>query len=142
MADTQHAVPIQPVQKVHLGSALRLGMVMLLIFLGCIALVGSTVTHWVEHQILTTNNWVAVVSPIPKQPVVASAISGYVTTQLFANVPVSQEIADALPPKASFLAGPLASQLQSLTNAVTYRVVVSDAFTTVWTTVNRSAMDQ
>jgi len=141
MANKVQASP-QPAKRISLSSAARLVVVLLLVFIGCLALIGFTTAHWAEHQILTTDNWVAVVGPIPRQPEVGTALSDYVTTQLFANVPISREIANALPPRASFLAGPLASQLQSLTKTVTYRVVVSSTFDTVWVAANRSAMNQ
>ncbi len=123
-----------------LARALRLIAVVVLSTVGCLALINFTFVHWIERQILTVDNWVATVSPLPQTPVVATALGNYVTTQIFANVPVKQEIANALPPKADFLASPLASQLQSLTNKIANRVIMSDNFQTIWVAANRTAM--
>ncbi len=121
---------------------LRFGIVGLLAAVGCAALFMYTAAHWVERQILTTDNWVATVAPLPQNPTVSSALSNYVTTQIFTNVPVEQQIKEALPPRAAFLASPLTSQLQSLTNKIANRVITSDNFTTIWTAANRKAMDR
>ncbi len=126
----------------RLAKILQISIVILLAAVGCAAVIGYSVAHWAERQILTTDNWVATVAPLPQTPVVASALSNYVTTQIFANVPVQQEITDALPPKAAFLASPLTSQLQSLTNKIANRVITSDNFETVWTVANRTAMNR
>jgi hypothetical protein len=85
---------------------------------------------------------VATVAPLPQAPVVASALSGYVTAQIFNNVPVQSEIANALPPKAAFLASPLSSQLQTLTTKIANRVITGDGFQNVWVAANRTAMNR
>src|SRR5579862_9353665 len=121
---------------------LRFGIIGLLTAIGCAAMFAYTAAHWVERQVLTTDNWVAMVAPLPQVPVVTSALAGYVTTQIFTNIPVEQEIKDALPPRAAFLASPLASQLQTLTNKIATQVLKSDNFETIWTAANRTAMDR
>jgi len=126
----------------NLHRVLRVSLMVLLIAVGCLALVSYSLTHWVEHQVLTTDNWVAVVAPLPQAPVVATALSSYITAQVFNNVPVEDEITSALPPKASFLAGPLATQLQALTTQIVHRVVTGDNFQNIWVAANRAAMDR
>ncbi|HSW79423.1 MAG TPA: hypothetical protein VLG47_01475 [Candidatus Saccharimonadales bacterium] len=121
---------------------LRFAIIGLLTAIGCAAMVAYTAAHWVERQVLTTDNWVAMVAPLPQAPVVTTALAGYVTTQIFTNIPVEQEIKDALPPRAAFLASPLASQLQTLTNKITNQIIKSDNFETIWTAANRKAMDR
>ena len=112
-----------------------------LIGLGSLCFGLFVLTHWVERQLLTPDNWVTLVAPLPRQPVVSTALGSYITVQLFKNVPIQQEIADALPPKAAFLASPLSDQLESVTTKLTQRVVASDSFQTVWTAANRVALE-
>jgi hypothetical protein len=121
---------------------LSVAAAILLAGIGSAAVVLYSQAHWVERQILTTDNWVATVAPLPQDPVVATALSTYITTQVFNNVPVQDEIANALPPRASFLASPLASQLQSIVKQVTNRVITSDNFQNVWVAANRAAMSR
>jgi len=114
----------------------------LLVIIGCLAFSAYVVVHWAERQILNTDNWVALVSPLPKQPVVATALGGYISDQVFQNVAVEEKITNALPPQAGFLAGPLAGQLKTLTTRAAQKLVASDAFQAIWAGANRIAMDR
>lgn len=114
----------------------------LLVTVGCVAFGAYVVVHWAERQVFNTDNWVALVSPLPKQPVVSDALGNYVSQQVFSAVPVQQKITDALPPAAGFLAAPLSSQLQSITTHTAQKLVASDAFQTIWTGANRVAMNR
>ena len=114
----------------------------LLVILGCLAFGAYVVVHWAERQILTTSNWVSLVGPLPKQEVVSTALGNQIGDQVFANAAVEQKITDALPPRASFLAGPLSSQLHNLTRQTAQRVVASDGFQSIWIASNRIALDR
>jgi hypothetical protein len=123
-------------------SRLQTILVVLLVVIGSLSAGIFVVVNWSEKQVLNTDNWVSLVSPLPKQPVVYTALGSYISQQLFANVPVQQKISDALPPKASFLAGPLASQLKTITTQTAQKLVGSDTFQTIWSGANRLAMDR
>lgn len=118
----------------------RVVLLWLLAAVACLAFSVYVAVHWVERQVLNTDNWVSMVAPLPKQPVVSTALGGVISDKVFAAVPVQQKVADALPPRAGFLAGPLTSQLHTITANASKRVVASDAFQTVWTGANRVAM--
>jgi hypothetical protein len=117
---------------------LRGFLIGLLVGIGCLSLVAYIAVHWTERQVLTTNNWVEMVAPLPQNPVVASALSDYAVAQLYSAVNVQQVIANALPPKASFLATPLSNELRTLATNTGKKVVVSDQFNQVWVTANRT----
>jgi hypothetical protein len=121
---------------------LRTVLIGVLVGLGCILFAAYTFVRWTERQVLTTDNWVTFVTPLPKQPEVSSALGNYITSQVFANVPVEQKVADALPAKAAFLASPLTDQLHSALNKATVRVVSSDGFQTIWSGAHRAAMNR
>jgi hypothetical protein len=110
--------------------------------IGCLSFSSYVVVRWLEHQVLTTENWVALVSPLPKQPVVSAALGNYLSAQVVAAVPLEDKISAALPPQAVFLAKPLASQLQSLITRVSTSLAASDTFQTIWTGANRVAMNR
>lgn len=114
----------------------------LLVAIGCLAFGAFVVVHWAERQILTTDNWVTLVSPLPKQPVVSTALGNFIGAQVFQPAPVEQKIKDALPPRADFLAKPLTDQLKGLTVRASQKLVASDGFQTVWTGANRLAMNR
>jgi hypothetical protein len=121
---------------------LRSFFIGLLIFIFCLGFGVYVLVHWVERQILNTDSWVALVSPLPKQPVVSTALGNFVSDKVFTALPVQEKIADALPPKAVFLAGPLTAQLKTLTTNASQKLVASDGFGTVWTGANRIAMNR
>ena len=124
------------------GRWLRTAGIWLLIAVGSLAFGGYVLVHWVERQVLTSDNWVALVSPLPKQPVVSTALGTYVSDQVFAAVPVQDAITNALPPRAAFLAQPLTNQLHSYTTAAAQKLVASDGFQALWTGANRAAIER
>jgi hypothetical protein len=107
-----------------------------------LAFAGFVPVHWAERQIFNTDNWVALVSPIPKEPSVYQALGNYITDQIFDPAAVQQKVSDALPPRAAFLAGPLTGQLKSLTTKASQKLVAGDAFQAIWTGANRVAMNR
>jgi hypothetical protein len=123
-------------------SWLRLTVVGVLIVAACISLSAYVLVHWVERQILDTDNYVALIGPLPQQPVVSTALGNYVADQVFSAAPVEAKIKDALPPQAAFLASPLTSQLQDLTARFSRKLVASDNFQSIWVGANRIAMNR
>jgi hypothetical protein len=113
--------------------------VCLLTTLGIVTFVGFTLIHWTERQILTTDNWVKIIGPLPKNDVVATALSNYSVSTLFSGVNVEQKISNVLPPRAAFLAPTLATQLKTSLTKGTKNIVESDQFSSLWITANRDA---
>ena len=108
----------------------------------CLALGTYTLVYWLEHQILTTDNWVHLVSPLPKNEEVATALGNFISEKLFIKAQVEEKVSDALPPRAQFLAAPLTSQLQELTARTSQRLVASDQFQTIWEGANRLTLNR
>jgi hypothetical protein len=121
---------------------LRVGGVWLFGILAVIAFGSYVIVRWVERQVLTTDNWVALVSPLPKQQTVADALGAYITNQVIDTQDIETRIGDALPPRAGFLTGPLASQVSSLTTKAAQKLVASDGFQSIWEGANRIAMNR
>lgn len=135
-------IPTSPTSSSRWARGLRGFCLGLLVAVGCLAFGAYVVVHWAERQILTTDNWVALVSPLPKQPVVSKALGSSISDQVFQSKTVEQEIKDALPPRAGFLVQPLTSQLKGLTTQAAQKMVASDGFQSVWTGANRLAMNR
>lgn len=131
--------PVSPGSANFIGG-LRAAFIGILVGVGSLSLVAYVAVHWVEHQVFTPNNWAETVAPLPQSPVVASALSNYTVNQLYSSVDVPKVIADALPPKAAFLATPLSNQLKTLAVATGEKVVKSDQFNQVWVTANRTVI--
>jgi hypothetical protein len=93
--------------------------------------------HWTERQVLTTDNWVKVVGPLPKDDQVAAALSDYSVNKLFSGIQLEDKITQALPDRADFLAPVLTERLEIRTEDITKNIIQSDRFEAVWTTANR-----
>ena len=119
---------------------LRTAAVWLLVALTSLAFTGYVAVRWTERQILNTDNWVELVSPLPQQKVVSDALGSTIARQVFDEQAVENRIAQALPPRADFLAGPLTGQLSTLTTQASQKFVASDTFQTIWEGANRAAM--
>jgi hypothetical protein len=126
-----------PAKKIRFGW--RGPLVLLLTAAGIISLLGFMFAHWTDRQVLTTDNWVKIVGPLPKDDTVATALSQYSVERLFTGIDVESKITDALPDKAEFLAPTLTERLETRTQQVTKNLIQSDTFESIWTLANRTA---
>jgi hypothetical protein len=111
----------------------------ILVVVGCLLVPISISALWVRNTLLDTDNYVATVGPLASNPDVQQALADDVTNAIFKQVNVDQKIADALPPKGSFLAGPIEGAMKTFTNQAALRLFSSDRFQTVWENANRRA---
>ena len=110
-----------------------------LVVVGCLLVPLSLSAVWVRNTLLDTDNYVSTVGPLADNPDVQHAIANRVTDALFANADVEAKVADALPPRADFLAGPVSDGVRTAINAATLRLAESDRFETLWENANRRA---
>lgn len=80
----------------------------LLVALASLMLGIAVLATWVDRVFLDSNTWADTSASALQQPEVRSALSGYLVDQIYANVDVPAALAEALPPRAQPLAGPLA----------------------------------
>jgi hypothetical protein len=109
----------------------------ILVVLTCLGLLLSTVTLWVNNQFLNTDNWVALVGPLGQNPQVVNAISAYAANEVVSVLDVQQRAQEALPPRAQFLAAPLASVIHDYTQKAVAKLMHTPQFGKVWVTTNR-----
>jgi hypothetical protein len=94
---------------------------------------------WANRQALNTDNWVNTSDRILQNPEVQSQLSAYLANELFVNVDVQAELAKALPPQLSALAGPAAGGLSQLAPKVAERALDSAKVQELWSGANRAA---
>jgi hypothetical protein len=82
------------------------------------------------------------VSPLASNPAIQSAVAKRVSQGLIAKTNVEQKVKNALPPRAGFLATPIASGLQTATDQITLRLVESQKFQELWVAANRASHKQ
>ena len=114
----------------------------IVLVVACILAMTSVLVVFVRNQALDTDTYVATVEPLASDPAVQSAVADAVSARLVAGVNLRQQVADALPPSAGFLATPISVGLKSVVQQTTLQFVQSDAFRTLWTTLNRAAHQQ
>jgi hypothetical protein len=98
--------PESPVRKRRLPLAL-IAVASLLAFVGIFAL-------WANRQLLDTDNWTDTSSELLENDAIRGQVSVFLVDQLYANVDVQEQLAEALPPRAQPLAGPAAGGLKDL----------------------------
>ncbi len=94
---------------------------------------------WANRQALNTDNWVSTSDRILQNEEVQSRLSAYLASELFANVDVEAQLAKALPPELSGLAGPAAGGLSQLAPKVAERALASSQVQSLWSSANRAA---
>jgi hypothetical protein len=94
---------------------------------------------WIRGTLLSTDGYVAAVTPVAASPVIRAAVQSAVTSEADALL---QEAVRSLPPPASSLAGPLSGDLAKLAADATSRFMASTTFRSLWVAANRSAHRQ
>lgn len=97
---------------------------------------------WAHRIVLDTDTYVSTVGPVAANPTVQAAISRDLTNQLYATLDPQQKIEEALPPRASFLAGPIANGVKGYVQNAVNRVVSSQQFQDLWVAANKYAHGQ
>jgi LPXTG-motif cell wall-anchored protein len=124
------------------GIARSAGISIILI-LSVICLVLTPVVIWGRNLLLNTDRYVQTVEPLASNPGVQNTVIAAVDAQFQGRLDLKSVLDPVLPPRAAqVLVPPLESAADSLVNTVTTRFVQSDAFKTVWQTVNRAAHTQ
>ncbi len=114
----------------------------LLVVLACILAVVSVFVVFVRNELLSTDAYVSTVAPLADDPAIQAAVANRVSQRLIERTDVNQRVKQALPAKAGFLATPITSGLQNVTEQITLKLVQSPQFRTLWIAANRSSHKQ
>ncbi len=112
---------------------IRRSVVGLLVALSCLLVLLSTTEVWAHRTLLNTPTFVGTVAPVFKNPAVTSAVAVRATDQLFTELNVQARLKDALPPKASFAAAPVANATKGFVAGQLATVMASPQFQAIWT---------
>ena len=124
------------------GSSWRRGTAWVLLVLGLIAILPASLLIWANRTVTNTDNYVATVAPIIKEPAVQQAITKSASDAIFGQVDVQAYVAGILPDRAQPLAAPITTQVKNYTTATISKVVASDRFATFWVNSNRRAQER
>jgi len=116
--------------------------VIALVVLACVLAPIAGTAIWINNQVTKTDRYTRTVKPLASDPDIQAVIAANVTRTLFENVDVRARASEALPPRAKFLAGPLANGLRTFTENTTQRFLDSPAFQRLWLELNTRAHHQ
>ena len=114
-------------------------VVWLLIVLGTVVIVLSTLNTWVERQLLDTNSWVDASTELLDNDDVRNQLSVRVVDALYENVDVGTAIDEQLPEDLQGLGGPLAGGLRGPLTDTTDELLGSEPVQKAWEEANRAA---
>lgn len=97
---------------------------------------------WAHRTVVNTDAYVATVGPIAASPEVQAAVSREVTNEIYAALNPQQIIANALPPKAAGLAGPLSNGVKGYLQDGINKILASPKFQQLWVSANQFAHAQ
>jgi len=113
-----------------------------LIVIASLLLPFAGLTVWVRNMMLSTDRYTTTICPIAKDPVVQQAVATKVSLAVANELDIAKRAKAALPPKAEFLAGPIATGATELVDKATLKIVQSSQFQTLWEQANKRAHDQ
>jgi len=85
-----------------------------LITVGSVLALLAIFALWANRQLLDTDNWTETSSELLEDDEIRGQLSIYLIDELYSNVDVQAELAQALPPRLQPLAGPAAGGLQNV----------------------------
>lgn len=141
----EHGARSEPGEPRKAGRAKRVSKKVaswVLIVLACILAVVSVFTVFVRNEVLNTDTYVNTVAPLASNPAIQAAVAQRVSKRLVAQTNLEQQVKQALPARAGFLATPITSGLQSAADQVVLKFVQSSAFQKLWVEANRRSHQQ
>ncbi|MER5437520.1 hypothetical protein [Streptomyces sp. NPDC002790] len=114
----------------------------ILVALVAVLAVTSVVGVWGSRTTLNTDRWISTVGTLPEDPKVNAAVSKYLANEIFDQLDVEQRLSDALPPRASFLAGPVTGAVHDFMREKISQLIADERFQELWRTTNRFAHER
>ncbi len=114
-------------------------VVWVLIVLGTVVMVLSTLNSWAERRLLDTDAWVETSDDLLDDDEVRQELSAQLVNALYENVDVGPAIDDQLPENLKGLGGPLAGVLRDPLVGTADRLLETGPVRAVWKEANREA---
>ncbi|WP_238782620.1 hypothetical protein [Streptomyces monomycini] len=122
--------------------ALRRLVAAVVIALVAVLTVTSVVGVWGARTAMDTDRWVSTVERLPEDPAVNAAVSSYLANQVLDQLDVERRLSDALPPRASFVAGPVTGAVHGYVRDTITKLLATERFQDLWRSANRFAHER
>jgi hypothetical protein len=113
-----------------------------LLAVGALLALLSIFAVWANRQMLDADHWADTSSRLLRDKDIRQQVSQIVVDQVYANVDIQGEVANALPPRFKQLAGPAANGLRELAQQRMDRVLQRPRVEKLWETANRVTAQQ
>ena len=121
---------------------IRRTLVVILVVLTSLSVVASTVGIWINRTVWDQDRYLALVTPLAKDPAVTDALAVKVTDQVFEALNLQQRVGEVLanfpkvPSQAQFLVGPIESAMHDFVLQEVKSFLQSPAFYNLWVQLN------
>jgi len=117
-------------------------VVLLLVLLGALCILVSTVSVWIRDAALDTDVWVDQSGQVLESPAVQEALSVYIVDQAYSSADVQERLEAGLPDELKALAGPLSAQLQGVAYNAAAEALARPRVQALWRSANESVHTQ
>lgn len=102
----------------------------------------SVFATWARQQLLNTDQWVKTSTELLEDKAISDEVAGFLVDQLYANVNVSQELSDQLPPDLQPLAPVASAAARQGLDRVSTRALQNARIQGLWANANRAAHEK
>jgi hypothetical protein len=117
-------------------------LVPVLIALGALLILISTISIWVRDTVLNTDNWVDESAALLESPAVRETLATYVVDQTFDAAEIDARLEEGLPEQFKPLAGPASAQFQSAAYEAAEEALTRPRVQQAWLVANEVAHEQ
>jgi hypothetical protein len=101
----------------------------------------SVVSVWAIRTVTDTDQYVATMAPLARDPVIVQHLATKATDELFSTHVVRDKVRSVLPEKAKPIVTPIANQVESYVHGIALQVFESPKFGRLWDALNRHSHD-
>ena len=123
--------------KVRRGHLPRRISAWVLVVLASILIPVSVISVWAIRTVSDTDQYVATMAPLARNPVIVDHLASRATDALFSTHIVQNKVTDALPPKAKPLVTPIVNEVHTYVDGLALKFFSSPKFGQLWDALNR-----
>ena len=137
-AEAEAETPAGPTTtKVRRGHLPRRISAWVLVVLASILIPVSVISVWAIRTVTDTDQYVATMAPLARNPVIVDHLASRTTDALFSTHIVQNKVTDALPPKAKPLVTPIVNEVHTYVDGLAVKFFSSPKFGQLWDRLNR-----
>lgn len=114
------------------------GLILLAVLVGTISIFAT----WAREQLLNTDQWVQTSTELLENKAISDEVANYLVDELYANVNVSQQLGERLPPELQPLAPAAAAAIRQGLDRISKRALQNPKTQGLWSDANRVAHER